>query len=61
MKTKYSFTEKNDKLWVACCECAKGKNGDESCSGGRKKKFDGTGCFCGELLSKFTTVKTWEE
>lgn len=54
MKAKHSFKDKDGRLWVACCECNRGGNGDGSCACGyKKKRFDGLGCFSGELLDKY--------
>ncbi len=43
-------------LWIACSECNRGGNGSDpdKCScGGKCKKFNGTGCFSGELMDKY--------
>ncbi len=51
-----SFKDKNGMLWVACSECERGGNGSDKdkCSCGWKcKKFNGTGCFCGNLMEKY--------
>jgi hypothetical protein len=41
-------------LWVACSECKRGGNGEQSCSSGWRKKRGGkNGCFLGQLLPKF--------
>lgn len=62
VKTKHSFKDKNGALWVACSECNRGGNGDQSCSCGWKcKKFNNTGCFIGKLLPKFTNILDWKE
>lgn len=54
MKAKHSFKDKDGRLWVACCECNRVGNGDGSCACGcKKKRFNGLGCFCGELLDKY--------
>lgn len=45
----HSFKDSRGHLWVACCECQRGANGDKSCQV-RGKKFNGSGCFCGNLL-----------
>lgn len=51
-----SFKDKKEMLWVACSECNRGGNGsdkDKCSSGGRCKKFNGTGCFSGILMDKY--------
>lgn len=53
-----SFKDKKDMLWVACSECNRGGNGidkDKCSSGGKCKKFNGTGCFSGTLMDKYKT------
>ncbi len=51
MSKKHSFTDKDGRLWVACSECNRGGNGDKSCAcGARIKRFNGLGCFCGEVI-----------
>ena len=48
-----SFYDKKHKLFVACCECNRGGNGNADCSGGfRSKRWDKKGCFVGNLLDK---------
>lgn len=61
MKTKRSFKDSRGRLWVACCECMRGGNGDgtDNCSSGWKfKKWNSQGCFLGVLLGKFEEPKT---
>jgi hypothetical protein len=50
-----SFKDKKDKLWVACSECERGLNGTDKdkCSCARTKKFNGLGCFGGQLMTKY--------
>lgn len=51
MKPEHSFKDSDGHLWVACCECNRGGNGDKSCSCGWKcVKWDHLGCFAGELM-----------
>lgn len=59
MGTKiHSFRDKKGILWVACSECERGLNGSDKdkCSCARSKKFNGSGCFSGTILSKFSEV-----
>ncbi len=52
---KYSKKDSRGNLYVACCECKFGGNGDKSCSsGGKIKKWNNMSCFLGELHSWFT-------
>jgi hypothetical protein len=53
-----SFYDTRGNLWVACSECERGLNGSDKdkCSCARKKKFDGSGCFCGQLMPKYEKV-----
>lgn len=56
IKPKRSYFESGGKLWVACCECVRGGNGDgsDNCSSGWKcKRWNGLGCFIGTLLDKY--------
>jgi len=56
-KAKHSFTDKNDKLYVACSECERGGNGTDKdkCACGWKVKRGGKqGCFMGTLLAGLT-------
>ena len=47
---KHSKYDTRGYLWVACSECGRGGNGDQSCSAGWKTKRGGTrGCFSGSL------------
>lgn len=51
-----SFKDTRGHLWVACSECNRGGNGfdkDKCSCGGRCKKYNGTGCFSGELMDKY--------
>jgi len=51
-----SFKDTKGKLWVACSECERGGNGsdEDKCScGGNCKRFNGTGCFSGEIIEKY--------
>jgi len=51
-----SFKDTKDRLWVACSECNRGGNGtdkDKCSCGWQCKKFNGKGCFGGELIEKF--------
>jgi len=52
----HSFKDSKGRLWVACSECNRGGNGsdkDKCGAGWQFKRFNGSGCFCGELLDKF--------
>lgn len=52
----HSEKDNRGNLWVACSECERGGNGSDKdkCSSGWKcKKFNGTGCFSGELMDKY--------
>lgn len=52
-KMKHSFKDSRGCLWVACSECTRGGNGtiEDKCSAGWKiKKFNGYGCFLGQLI-----------
>jgi len=56
----------NRAIWVACCECQRGGNGNANkCScGGHIKKWDNLGCFSGQLTSEQialidTPVRNW--
>lgn len=54
-----SFRDTNQQIWVACCECTRGGNGNskDGCSSGRRcKKWNGMGCFSGELLEKLRGI-----
>lgn len=56
MKAKHSTRDSRGVLFVACSECKRGGNGDESCSSGWKVKRGGLekgACFVGELLDKY--------
>jgi hypothetical protein len=56
MKAKRSKRDSRGVLWVACCECMRGGNGDgtNNCSSGWQcKKWNTQGCFTGLLLEKF--------
>jgi hypothetical protein len=51
-----SFKDSKGLLWVACSECERGGNGsdkDKCSSGGTCKRFNGLGCFCGNLKEKY--------
>ncbi|MBS6504197.1 MAG: hypothetical protein KH415_21765 [Clostridium sp.] len=51
-----SFKDSRGMLWVACSECERGGNGkdkDKCSSGGKCKRFKGTGCFSGTLIEKY--------
>lgn len=49
-----SFEDKKGKLWVACCECDRGGNGQADCScGWKSKRWDMKGCFAGDLMEKY--------
>ena len=53
MKAKYSEYDSRGMLYVDCCECTRGGNGDaeNKCSaGGHFKKGKKCGCFIGKLL-----------
>ena len=55
-----SFYDTKNKLWVACSECNRGGNGidKDKCSAGWKiKKFNGLGCFLGDLLDGIIVSK----
>ncbi len=59
IKPKRSFFV-DKKLWVACCECDRGGNGDdaEKCSSGWMcKRWNGLGCFIGTLMKKYDMEK----
>jgi len=50
-KMKYSEHDNRGALQVACCECNRGGNGNQTCSSGMKsKRWDYKACFSGELL-----------
>jgi hypothetical protein len=51
----HSFKDAQGHLWVACNECERGGNGtkDKCSSGWKCKKFNGTGCFSGDLMDKY--------
>lgn len=47
---KHSKFDTRGKAWIACSECARGGNGDQSCSAGWKVKRGGNnGCCVGSL------------
>jgi hypothetical protein len=51
-----SFEDSMGHRWIACSECNRGGNGTEpdKCScGGTCKRFNGMGCFSGELKDKY--------
>ena len=53
-----SFYDTKGKLWIACSECDRGGNGSDKdkdkCSCGHKvRKFNGLGCFGGNLMDKY--------
>ena len=55
-----SFKDSRGMLWVACSECERGGNGtdkDKCSSGGKCKRFKGTGCFSGTLIEKYKDKK----
>jgi hypothetical protein len=54
-----SFYDTKGLLWVACSECERGLNGSDTdkCSCARSKKFNGSGCFIGDLMPKFEKNK----
>ena len=57
MRPKRSSRDSKGKLFVACCECKRGGNGEANCScGWRVKRWNKMGCYVGELLSKFDNV-----
>jgi len=48
-----SFKDDKGKLWVACSECNRGGNGkdkDKCACGWKVKKFNGLGCYLGNLI-----------
>lgn len=52
-----SFKDNRGMLWIACSECERGGNGldkDKCSSGWKCKRFNGTGCFNGILIKKYT-------
>ena len=52
-----SFKDSKGMLWVACSECERGSNGSDKdkCSCGWKaKRFNGSGCFLGTLMTKYS-------
>jgi hypothetical protein len=54
----HSFKDSRGKLMVACSECQRGGNGDQSCSSGWTVKRGGIekgACFLGKLLPKYET------
>ena len=56
-KAKRSYYDDGGLLWVACCECNRGGNGadkDKCSSGWQCKRWNGLGCFLGELLDNLT-------
>jgi len=56
----HSFKDSRGALWVACSECERGGNGNDSdkCStGGKVKKFNKSGCFSGTLMGKYKDSK----
>lgn len=56
MRKKNSFRDSKDKLWVACCECDRGGNGNDKdkCSCGWRVKtwHRKEGCFLGKVLTE---------
>lgn len=55
MSKQHSFIDDKGKQWVACCECNRGGNGsdkDKCSSGWRVKRWNGLGCFLGELIKQ---------
>ena len=51
-----SFKDKKGLLFVTCNECERGGNGldkDKCACGGSVKRFNGSGCFNGKLMSKY--------
>jgi len=58
MKPKHTEKDSRGHLIVACCECQRGGNGDQSCSAGMdSKRWDYKSCFCGQLLDKYDANK----
>lgn len=53
-KALHSYKDTKGLLWVACSECERGGKGSakDKCSAGwLVKKFNGLGCFGGDLLT----------
>lgn len=51
-----SFYDEKGGLWVACCECERGGNGtdkDKCSCGWKAKRWNGMGCFVGNVIAKF--------
>ena len=60
MKAKGSFYDSNERIFVDCYECERGKNGSEinKCASGiHLKKINQNGCFAGTLLKKLEVEK----
>jgi len=54
MEPKHSKRDSRGMLYVACSECERGGNGDQSCSSGWQIKKGGkNACFSGNLLGKY--------
>jgi hypothetical protein len=56
MKPKHSKPDSRGMMFIACSECDRGGNGDQSCSSGWLIKRGGQekgACFSGSLLDKF--------
>lgn len=57
----HSKPDSRGMLFVACSECARGGNGDQSCSSGWQVKRGGPqkgACFTGTLLPKYEAVSS---
>lgn len=50
---KGSFYDIKGKLYVDCCECKRGANGEKSCSCGRHKTKHKGGCFMGDIMGDY--------
>lgn len=52
----HSKEDSEGRMWVACSECERGGNGsdiDKCACGWKVKKFNGLGCFNGNLMTKY--------
>ncbi|CCK81226.1 hypothetical protein [Desulfobacula toluolica] len=58
MSPKHSYKDNRGRPMVACSECDRGGNGDQSCSCGLKVKTGKNGgCYLGVLLPKYDQNK----
>lgn len=54
MIPKGSFKDRSGKWWVACHECSRGINGEQSCSSGVIARDLKSGCYSGQLLDIYS-------